>query len=203
MTFHHLLSPVAGHGSPPIPFLLELVAFGRTAPDALFAANDEPGDVMGKLRSILGPWQGEAGSAEWLMHRRCSMLELLRCLAGFESSWHWTEGTDMTNARSMAHAESAEAGPFQESFDSLGQEHKHHTLKSLLDRYGVTGPNSFIQRSKTDHVFAMTYAVALLRITKRCNGPLERGEIDSSLSREAVAEIRQILEAGQDAAPSV
>jgi len=188
MNFHHLLLPVAGRGAPPIQFLTELVEWGKTAPAEIFAPNDEPGDVMGKLRGILGPWQSE-------MQRRCAMLELLRCLAGFESSWHWNEGVDTTNRTSMAHVEGQETGIFQVSFDSLGLEHQHHTLKALLDRHGVTGPQSFIGRMKVDHQFAMEYAARLLRINYRWDGPIRDGHIDSSLSRAAMDEFEGLISA--------
>lgn len=167
-------------------FLCELVEWGKQAPADIFAPNDEPGDVMGKLCGILGPWENE-------MHRKCAMLELLRCLAGFESSWHWNEGVDLTNARSQAHAESQEAGIFQVSFDSLGLEHKHHTLRELLTSQRITGVRDFIDRMKGNHFFAFEYAARLLRINYRWDGPIVRGEIDSSLSRAAVEEFGKLI----------
>lgn len=148
---------------------------------------------MGSLSALLGPWQGLPGTPERLMHRKCAMLELLRCLAGFESSWHWQEGVDTTNKTSMAHIEGQETGIFQVSFDSLGLEHQHHTLKTLLDAHGVTGPQVFINRMKTDHPFAFEYAARLLRISYQWDGPIKRGEIDSSLSRTAVAEFMSLF----------
>jgi hypothetical protein len=185
-TFAHLSAPVKGRGIPPMAFLCELVAWGKQAPADIFAPNDEPGDVMGKLCGILGPWSGP-------LHRKAAMIELLRCLGGFESSWHWNEGVDLTNSRSQAHPESQEAGIFQVSYDSLGLEHGHHTLRDLLASQRITGVRDFIERMKGNHFFAFEYAARLLRINYRWDGPISRGEIDSSLSRDAVAEIMTLL----------
>jgi hypothetical protein len=191
--FVHILAPVKGRDAPPEAFLRELVAWGRQAPADIFAPNDEPGDVMSKLCGILGPWDGVAGTAGYMLHRKCAMLELLRCLAGFESSWHWNEGVDTTNHRSLAHPECEEAGAFQESFDSVANEHHHHTLKDFLHAHGVFDAASFIAQSKANHDFELEYTARLLRITYRCNGPIVRGEIDSSLSRAAVDEFKTLM----------
>ena len=193
MKYQELMTEVKGRGVPPVGFLDELVAWGKSAADEIFAPNDEAGDVMGRLCAVLGPWEGAEGSAERLLHRKCAMLELLRCLAGFESSWDWNEGVDTTNHRSMAHPECAEAGAFQESFDSVANEHQHHSLKDFLAAHGVTNAASFIARSKQDHQFELEYTARLLRITYKCNGPILRGDIDSSLSRAAVEEFKGLM----------
>jgi hypothetical protein len=171
---------------PPFAFIDELIAWSRTAPDDIFTANDEPGDVMGRLCGVLGPWSGP-------LHRKAAMIELLRCLAGFESSWHWNEGVDKTNSRSQSHPESEEAGIFQVSYDSLGLERGHHTLRELFASQRIAGLRDFIDRMKGNHFFAFEYAARLLRINYRWDGPISRGEIDSSLSRDAVAEIMTLL----------
>lgn len=192
-TFTHLLSPVKGRGIPPVAFLGELVAWGRQAPADIFAPNDEPGDVMVKLCDILGPWDGTTGTAGHLLSRKCAMLELLRCLSGFESSWHWNEGVDLTNARSQEDLVSQEAGIFQVSYDSFGLEHQHHTLRGLLASQRIDNVRNFIDRMKGNHFFAFEYAARLLRINYRWDGPIVRAEIDSSLSRAAVDEFKKLM----------
>src|SRR5690242_20349021 len=77
---------VHNRGVPPNSFLDELLAWGRTAPDDIFAPNSNY-DVYSSVSKVLGPWQD-------LRHRRAVMLEVMRVLAGFESSWRWGEGTD-------------------------------------------------------------------------------------------------------------
>src|SRR5271167_431470 len=83
---------VANRGVPPNDFLDELVAWGKQAPDEIFAPNTQS-DVYSSVFNTLGPWQG-------IPHRRAVMLEVLRVLAGFESSWNWNEGVDTTNVTS-------------------------------------------------------------------------------------------------------
>ena len=193
MKYTSLLSPVQGRGKPPGAFLDELVAWARTAPDEIFDVNNEPGDVMPRLTGILGFWEGNAGTPARLLHRKCCMLELLRCLAGFESSWKWNCGVDTTNKRSLAKIACQETGIFQVSYDSIALEKNSHHLYDLLRRRGVSGVNGFITQMKADHTLALEYCARLLRISFLWDGPIKRREIDSSLSRAAVAEFQTLL----------
>src|SRR5262245_41449497 len=87
-TFVRTLRKVFNRGSPKAEFLQELVAWGKTAPDEIFV--DKPGnkkDVYASVITELGPF-GD------ITHRRACMLEVMRVLAGFESSWNWNEGVD-------------------------------------------------------------------------------------------------------------
>ena len=181
-------SPVANRGIPPQPFLDELILWGRNAPEELFAPNPNPKDIYVSVMPVLGPWQGA-------IHRRAVMLEVMRVLAGFESSWDWTKGVDTTNQRSMAHIESQEAGAWQVSYDSLGF---GDDLKQLCyQTMGFTAPSfsvrDFIRTMKKDHVFAMEYIARLLRHTVQHNGPVARKEIHPWLRREAVMEFEHVL----------
>lgn len=191
MKYTALLSPVKGRGKPPAAFLDELVAWARTAPDEIFDVNNQPGDVMPRLAVLLGPWKGS--NAEILLQRKCCMLELLRCLGGFESSWNWNEGVDKTNKTSMRLIAGQETGIFQVSYDSLNLEKTGRTLRDLLARKRIAGVQSFINAMKADHTLALEYCARLLRISYKWDGPLLRHEIDSSLSRAAVAEFKQLL----------
>ena len=69
---------VLNRGVPPDAFLDELVAWGKEAPDEIFAPNNHV-DIYSSVVGVLGPWQG-------IPHRRAVMLEVMRVLAGFESS---------------------------------------------------------------------------------------------------------------------
>ncbi len=187
-----LLNPVRGRGIPPIPFLDELVGWLRDAPDEIFAPNKDPEDVFLRLTPLLGPWSS-------LLHRRAAMGELLRCLAGFESSWNWLEGVDKTNQTSMRLITGQETGIFQVSWDSLGLDlsgpDEVDDLHQCVIRYcGSLKVQVFIDTMKTNHRFALEYAARLMRNSFYWDGPVKRHEIDSSLSKAAVAELLQTLQ---------
>ena len=173
--------PVYNRGAPPEAFLKELLDWGRDAPAEIFEPRkDDPGerDIYTQIAPILGPWK----SAQ---HRRAAMLEVLRVLAGFESSWRWNCGRDTTNSTSVTPT-TIEAGAWQVSGNSraFGKD-----LRELAPADG----NQFQRAMKNDHELAMEYAARLLRHTCRHHGPVVRHEIDSHLSREAVAQFMILL----------
>jgi hypothetical protein len=173
---------VANRGVPPDDFLDELVVWGKEAPDEIFAPNDR-NDVYSSVFDALGPWQG-------MIHRRAVMLEIMRVLAGFESSWDWNAGRDTTNPASST-PDTIEAGAWQVSANSMnfGPE-----LKNLmLAKTGTLDGNAFQQAIKEDHPLAMEYIARLLRRTTHHNGPVLRHEIDPWLHRDAVAEFQQFM----------
>ena len=120
-----------------------------------------------------------------MAHRRAAMLEVLRVLAGFESSWDWTCGRDVTNSTSVTPT-TIEAGAWQVSGNSraFGRD-----LRDLAPADG----DRFQRAMKSDHPLAMEYIARLLRHTVRHNGPVLRHEIDPFLSREAVAQFMSLL----------
>jgi hypothetical protein len=205
MTFSATLSAVGGsHGvalrnKARLPrFLEELIAWGRNADETIFKPRRDPKppneDIYNRILPILGD-KDESGKMRWVspLRRRAAMLEVLRVLAGFESSWDFDEGVDTTNARSMANITGQETGAFQVSFDSLpfGQE-----LRECVSRYlddTTPTPRQFIDAMKRNHTLAMEYAARLLRLTHRHNGPVLRHEIDPWLRRESVAEFETLL----------
>jgi hypothetical protein len=173
---------VANRGEPPERFLNELIDWGRSAPDEIFARN-ERFDVYSAVADTLGPWRD-------LKHRRAAMLEVLRVLGGFESSWDWNEGRDLGNPSSNTPC-TEEAGIFQCSGNSMSFD---PSLKQLLHRVaGSTDCDTFRSVTKGNHAFAMEYCARLLRFTVNHHGPLKRREIHEFLSREAVAEIEGLL----------
>jgi hypothetical protein len=173
---------VANRGVPPDSFLDELVAWGQTATDDIFAPNAAV-DIYSNVVKVLGPWQG-------LDHRRAVMLEVMRVLAGFESSWKWNEGRDVTNPTSVT-ATTIEAGAWQVSANSMGFGHE---LKDLvLAKVGSTDGTEFQKAMKQDHPLAMEYIARLLRRTVNHNGPVKRHEIDAWLRKDAVAEFQSLL----------
>ncbi|HQU84044.1 MAG TPA: hypothetical protein PKY59_12995 [Pyrinomonadaceae bacterium] len=173
---------VLNRGIPTDDFLDQLVAWGKQAPDEIFAPNTVS-DVYSSVKNTLGPWQG-------IEHRRAVMLEVMRVLAGFESSWKWNAGRDTTNPTSVT-PETIEAGAFQVSANSMnfGRE-----LKDLvLAEVGSLDGNAFQKAMKANHPLAMEYIARLLRRTTSHNGPVKRHEIDPWLRRDAVAEFQQLL----------
>ncbi|MBP0494924.1 M15 family metallopeptidase [Pararoseomonas indoligenes] len=180
--FHATKQTVFNRGAPPDSFLAELVGWGRAAPDEIFAPN-QLADIYSNVLGVLGPWQG-------LRHRRAVMLEVLRVLAGFESSWDWNAGVDTTNPTSVT-PDTIEAGAWQVSANSMafGQE-----LKGLvLAKVGSLDGDDFQRAMKKDHPLAMEYVARLLRRTVNHHGPVKRHKIDSWLRRDAVAEFEALV----------
>lgn len=182
MSFAATKQNVANRGIPPDDFLDQLVAWGKQAPDDIFAPNNN-NDVYSSVFETLGPWRG-------ITHRRAVMLEVMRVLAGFESSWNWNEGRDTTNPTSIT-PDTIEAGAWQVSANSMnfGQE-----LKDLvLHNVGTLDGNEFQKAMKENHPLAMEYVARLLRRTTRHNGPVLRHEIDPWLRQDSIEELEGLM----------
>jgi hypothetical protein len=173
---------VFNRGVPPDDFLDQLVEWGKQAPDEIFSKNNLS-DIYSSVKNTLGPWRD-------LHHRRAVMLEVMRVLAGFESSWNWNEGRDITNPTSVM-PDTIEAGAWQVSADSMnfGQELKDLVLKAV----GTTDGNTFQKLMKEDHKLAMEYVARLLRRTVKHHGPVLRHEIDPWLRKDAVDEFEGLI----------
>jgi hypothetical protein len=183
-TFLACKHKVLNRGVPPDEFLNELVDWARLAPDEIFAPNDKH-DVYTNVAADLGPLTD-------LPHRKAVMLEVLRVLGGFESSWNWKEGVDTNNPTSNT-ACTEEAGIFQCSGNAMNFD---PSLKTLLEKAsGKTDCMTFKSVSKGNHQFAIEFAARLLRFTVNHNGPVKRKEINPWLRRDAVAEFLGFLSA--------
>lgn len=187
---------VFNRGVPPDLFLSEMVAWGKTAPEEIFAPNPNI-DIYSKIKPELGGWESP-------LHRRAAMLEVMRVLAGFESSWDWLEGVDTSRLGSDT-PENSEAGAWQVSYDArlLAP-----VLQNMLTANGITGGIQFQKVTKLNHPFAMAFVSTLMRYNTKHNGPLYKGSerlvIRSSLrgeehsiypwlSRSAVTEFMTLL----------
>lgn len=173
---------VLNRGVAPDAFLDELVAWGKSAPDEIFAPNTTS-DIYSSVKNTLGPWTG-------LLHRRAVMLEVMRVLGGFESSWDWSAGRDTTNSTSVT-PNTTEAGLWQVSANAMnfGAE-----LKALVQsRIGTLDGEAFQAAMKQDHTLAMEFIARLLRRTTAHNGPILRHEIDPWLRRDAVNEFLELI----------
>ncbi|WP_421955572.1 hypothetical protein [Polaromonas sp.] len=178
--------PVANRGSAPESFLTELVTWAKSAPTEVFEV--KPGnDIYTEVANQLGPYpEGD------MLLRKAVMLEILRVLAGFESSWSWTEGVDTTNSNSNK-ACTMEAGAFQCSGDSMNFD---PSLKSLVREVaGTVECIKFQEVTKTNHPFAIEYCARLLRFTTKHHGPIKDHEIHEWLNRNAVMEFETALKA--------
>lgn len=195
MTFKATKAPVFNRGIPPDSFLTTLVNWGKIAPAAIFAYNREPNDIYNSIKPELGPWES-------MLHRRAAMLETMRCLAGFESSWDWTEGVDVTN-KSSNKPDTMEAGIFQISYNSrnFGSD-----LRDMLYAEDIHHGTQFQTVTKADHKFALEYGGRLFRHTHLHNGPLYKNRsifppklqgkehsIYPWLSRESVLELMELI----------
>jgi len=177
-----LQSSVANRGKPPVAFLTELIAWAKVAEEEVFAPNKRK-DIYSLVAPVLGPFVS-------ITHRRAVMCEVLRVLAGFESSWNWREGKDVTNPKENTLG-TMSAGIFQVSADSIGL---HQSLRRAAAIEGVaTNPRKFREAMMTDHVFAFDYTARLLRITTQHHGPIKRGEILDWLKPEAVLAFEEEL----------
>lgn len=196
MTFSATKAKVFNRGVAPDSFLTELVEWGKIAFEYIFAVNANA-DIYGKIRAELGPWTG-------ILHRRAAMLEVMRVLAGFESSWDWTEGVD-TSRLGNDTPENSEAGAWQVSYDARKISSE---LQVLLTKNGISNGIKFQQAMKFNHPLAMEFVARLMRHSTKANGPLykdsERLAIRSSLrgpehsiypwlSRDAVKEFEELL----------
>jgi hypothetical protein len=196
MTFNETKRRVFNRGIAPDSFLTEMVEWARSAPDDIFTENPL-NDIYSKVKPELGPYEN-------LRHRKAVMLEVMRVLAGFESSWDWKEGVD-TSRLGDDTPENSETGAWQVSYDAR---FLHQSLRDLLARRGITNGIKFQQVMKFDHPLAMEFVARLMRVSTLHNGPLykgsERNAIRSSLrgaehsiypwlSRESVGEFEALL----------
>lgn len=157
------LAPVYNRGKAPPAFLNEMIDWALKAPDHIFAPNANA-DIYGKVKSELGPWEN-------LTHRKAAMLEVMRVLAGFESSWDWTEGVD-TSRLGTDSPENSEAGAWQVSYDAR---RLAPSLRVFLASKAIADGVTFQRKTKFDHPFAMEFVARLMRHNTKHNGPLYKG----------------------------
>lgn len=187
---------VHNRGTPPESFRSELIRWGKMAAEDIFAPNPLV-DIYSKTKSELGPWISP-------LQRRAGMLEIMRVLAGFESSWDWTEGVDTSRLGSTT-PENAEAGAWQVSYDARLIDVE---LGRLLATNRIATGLDFQRAMKFDHFLAMEFIARLMRHTTEHNGPLYKGDerliirkslrgpensIYPWLSRESMQEFQQAL----------
>lgn len=173
---------VLNRGVAPDAFLNQLVDWARGASDEIFLENDIH-DIYSNITIELGPWNG-------LQHRKAVMLEVLRVLGGFESSWNWNAGIHEDNPESHTPC-TEEAGIFQCSANSMSFD---DSLKQLLiSASGKYDCDTFRSVTKSNHNFAIEYSARLIRLTVNHHGPIKRKEINAWLRKDAVTEFEKFL----------
>ncbi len=173
MEFIAAKKSVLNRGTAPNAFLTEMVKWAKSASDDIFSPN-QVSDIYNKVQPELGPYPN-------LIYRKAVMLEVMRVLAGFESSWDWKEGVD-TSRLGNDTQENAEAGAWQVSYNAR---HSAEELRILLTSKEIVNGIKFQQKMKFDHLLAMEFVARLMRHNTKHNGPLykdnERLAIRSSL----------------------
>jgi hypothetical protein len=174
---------VLNRGAAPSSFIGELVQWARKTPEEIFAPNAEPVEIYTVIKSSLGTLDSETpGSGKhyvWNgpLHRKAALLEAMRVHAGLESSWNWTEGVDVTNARSRRNKRGEEAGIFQVSFDSTDL--CNGVMRPFAQEHNIMEPEAFIHAMKGNHALALEYYARLVRHSISWAGPLIRNGPDS------------------------
>ncbi|MCQ0986616.1 hypothetical protein [Jiella marina] len=200
--FVHTRETVYNRGRAPESFLDFIIDWAKQAPDALFEYNDNP-DVYSWVRYKLGPWKE---GSDFLRHRKAVMLEVLRTLCGFESSWDWEEGIDQSANDGKPYERDEdewEAGILQASSNTLRQ-YAPCRIYAQSFGIGVEDHTKFREFSMKKGIFPIQYGAIILRQTYRHHGPLKRTEnntrnplkssIHPYLSVDAVDEFERFLQ---------
>lgn len=180
MSYAATKAVVLNRGIAPDSFLDQLIAWAKTAPEAIFLPNDRL-DIYSKVRAELGPWEST-------IHRKAVMLEVMRVLAGFESSWDWDEGVD-TSRLGDDTPYNSEAGAWQVSYDARLI---HPDLLTLLVGWGISSGIQFQRAMKFDRPKAMEFVARLLRYNTKHNGPLYKGDERLAIRRSLRGETHSI-----------
>ena len=190
-TFSACKQKVYNRGVAPDAFLNELIDWAIEAPKEIFERNERI-DIYSRIIHELGPWES-------FLQRKAAMLETLRVLAGFESSWDWNAGRDVTNPNSNTSC-TEEAGIFQCSGDSMNIEDSLADL--LMDQAGRKDCETFKSTTKSNHKFAIEYCARLIRFTVNHHGPIKYKKINPWLRRDSMFEFMEFLEkVGEYATP--
>ncbi len=196
-TLSACLVNVHNRGKPTEDMVMEIIDLVGLMDYSDFEVNDNY-DIYSHMQPKFAEFTKDIDS------RRALMAGVLVNLAGWESSWDWTEGVDTTNPASMANKCGEEAGLLQTSADSMANFNASSggSLKAFFDESckeytGGTDCERFIKCSKDPgglHYFTIQYTAKLLRHTTNHHGPIKRkSDVYSSLSTECVRQIRSFL----------
>lgn len=180
------MGKVHNRGAPKFEVVKDIVSALRETPIEVFAENKNA-DVYGSVVGELGPWQS-------LKHRAAAMGAVMVVQAGFESSWDYFEGRDISASNTSACT--AEAGLYQTSgnMNTFSAESKA-VLIPLQEKYCKSTTCAEFQRCTKEPVksFVHGHFIRASRITTRHWGPMVRKEINPWLKRECVKQIEALL----------
>ena len=180
------LQKVSNRGVPPLSVVQDIIAEVKATPDSVFAVN-ENADIYSLVKPELGPYPS-------IKNRKAVMADVLIVLAGFESSWDYTEGRDLSASNTGACT--MEAGMFQTSGNAnafsptLGVFQKAKCGNNTCDgfRACAKAPGSAFKKE-----FTIGHTIRLLRFTTKHHGPLVRKEVNKWLSKSCVSQIEALL----------
>lgn len=178
---------VHNRGKAPFNVIKDIVLSLRQSPDEVFAPNDNY-DIFSSIKPELGPWTS-------LKQRAASLGAAMVVQAGFESTWDYTEGRDMSANNTSSCTE--EAGMYQTS-GNMNDFNKE--AQDVLKPYqihmcgGKATCEEFKACTKEPNVsFTHGHFIRASRITVNHWGPIKRKEINPWLSRACASQIESLL----------
>ncbi len=177
---------VHNRGKIPAWFVEDVIAVAKATPDVVFAPNSNY-DIYSSIAPQLGPWRD-------LKHRKAAMVNVVLVAAGYESSWDYSEGRDMSANNTSSCTE--EAGILQSSGNS---NYFSKTLGAYQQQVcGGTSCDNFRACSKSGNStfkkeFPVGHFMRLVRFTIKHHGPLVRKEVNPWLSKACVSAIEKRL----------
>lgn len=180
------LVKVKNRGVVPFTVMKEIIEAVKDTPKEVFAENKNS-DVYLSVAEKLGPYSG-------IKHRMAVMANVMSVQAGFESSWDYKEGRDMSASNTSACT--AEAGLYQTSgnMNTFNAEAKEQLVPFMAKHCKNTSCLEF-QRCTKEPIKAFVHGhfMRASRITNRHWGPMVRKEINPWLSRACVLQIQGLL----------
>jgi hypothetical protein len=182
---------VHNRGVIPLAVVKDVVEALRETPPEVFAVNNNF-DVYSSVTKELGPFLN-------LKHRAAVMGNVMLVQAGYESSWRYGEGRDLSANNTSACTE--EAGLYQTSgnLNTFNDEAKQTLIpfqeQHCLPASTVTARCNEFRRCTKEPVksFVHGHFIRASRITVRHWGPMVRKEINPWLSKACVLQLEALL----------
>lgn len=177
---------VHNRGIVPFSVVRDIVEAIRVTPVSVFAKNGNA-DVYGSVEREMGPYTSD-------LHRAAVMGAVMVVQSGFESSWNYQDGRDMSANNTSSCTE--EAGLYQTSgnMNTFSVEAKA-TLQPFMALHCKSTTCSEFRRCTKEPVKAFVHGhfMRAARITTRHWGPMVRKEINLWLRKACALQIEQLL----------
>lgn len=180
------LYKVYNRGTIPLSMVQDVVAALRETPESVFATNNNF-DIYSSVSDKLGPYTS-------LKNRAAVLGNVMLVESGFESTWKYDAGRDMSAKNTSAC--SAEAGLYQTSGNmNTFNNDAASVLVPFQAKYCKSTTCDEFQRCTKEPVksFVHGHFIRASRITVRHWGPILRKEINPWLKKECVAQIEKLL----------